>query len=80
MSETKVITGKVRFSYVEVHEPTAIEEGQDKKYRANRFFDIAKPWNPESDFHLCLELDKFDFALQAEIGEDGLVRLSPVKE
>jgi len=29
---TKVITGKVRFSYLHVWEPTAIEEGQDKKY------------------------------------------------
>lgn len=32
MSETKVITSKVRFSYVHVFEPTAIEEGQTKKY------------------------------------------------
>lgn len=29
---TKVVTGKVRFSYLHVWEPTAIEEGQDKKY------------------------------------------------
>lgn len=29
---TKVITGKVRFSYCHVWEPSAIEEGQDKKY------------------------------------------------
>lgn len=32
MSTTKVITGKVRFSYAHVFEPTAIEEGQEKKY------------------------------------------------
>lgn len=34
MSEntTKVITGKVRFSYAHVFEPTAIEEGAKKKY------------------------------------------------
>ena len=32
MSETKVITGKVRFSYCHVHEPHAVKEGQDKKY------------------------------------------------
>ncbi len=32
MSETKVITAKVRFSYAHVFEPTAIEEGKDKKY------------------------------------------------
>jgi hypothetical protein len=29
---TKVITGKVRFSYLHVFEPTAIDEGQEKKY------------------------------------------------
>jgi hypothetical protein len=32
MSSTKVITGKVRFSYVHVFEPTSIEEGGTKKY------------------------------------------------
>lgn len=29
---TKVITGKVRFSYLHVFEPYSMEEGQDKKY------------------------------------------------
>jgi hypothetical protein len=29
---TKVITGKVRFSYAHVFEPAAMAEGQDKKY------------------------------------------------
>lgn len=29
---TKVVTGKVRFSYAHVHQPHAITEGQDKKY------------------------------------------------
>ena len=32
MSETKVITGKVRFSYAHVFEPSAISEDQEKKY------------------------------------------------
>lgn len=32
MSSTKVITGLVRFSYAHVFEPSAIEEGQEKKY------------------------------------------------
>ena len=32
MSETKVITGLVRFSYVHVFEPHAAQEGQDEKY------------------------------------------------
>lgn len=29
---TKIVTGKVRLSYAHLWEPTAIEEGQDKKY------------------------------------------------
>ena len=29
---TKVVTGKVRFSYANVWEPASMEEGQDKKY------------------------------------------------
>jgi hypothetical protein len=32
MAETKVITGKVRFSYAHVFEPTSVQEGGDKKY------------------------------------------------
>lgn len=32
MSDTKVITGKVRFSYANVFNPKAIEEGQKEKY------------------------------------------------
>lgn len=32
MSKTKVITGKVRFSYAHVFEPSAAMEGQEKKY------------------------------------------------
>lgn len=32
---TKVITGKVRFSYLHVFEPWAMEEGQEKKYTAS---------------------------------------------
>ncbi|MEC0340053.1 DUF2815 family protein [Bacillus sonorensis] len=31
-SSTKVITGKVRFSYVHIFQPHAIEEGQEPKY------------------------------------------------
>lgn len=32
MSTTKVITSKVRFSYANVFEPTAMEEGKEKRY------------------------------------------------
>jgi len=30
---------------------------------SQRFFDSKREDSPESDFHLCLELDKFDFAV-----------------
>lgn len=33
--ETKIITGKVRFSYCNVFEPTSIEEGGTKKYNVS---------------------------------------------
>jgi hypothetical protein len=32
---TKVITGRVRFSYLHIWEPSAVEEGQEKKYSAS---------------------------------------------
>lgn len=35
MANIKVVTGLVRFSYVHVYEPTAMEEGQDKKYNVS---------------------------------------------
>jgi hypothetical protein len=37
--ETKVITGKVRFSYAHVHEPKAIQEGQEPKYSVSILID-----------------------------------------
>jgi hypothetical protein len=39
MSETKVITGKVRFSYAHVHEPKAKSEGDDPKYSVSLLID-----------------------------------------
>jgi len=33
---------------------------------AQKFFDAAKDWAPESDFDLCLALDKFNFILKVE--------------
>lgn len=35
MGSIKVITGKVRFSYANVWEPTAVEEGAEKKYNVS---------------------------------------------
>lgn len=46
-----------------------------------RFFDPDKPWSPSTDFDLCLRLNRFDFAVAAEIAEDGLLSLRiPRKE
>lgn len=46
---------------------------------AQRFLDPKLPWNPESDLGYCLALDKFDFALEAQQGNRGNVRLTVVK-
>lgn len=38
-----------------------------KKGHGARFFDPAKQsWSPESDFHLCMQLNRFDFILKVE--------------
>ena len=34
-NSTKVITGKVRFSYANVFEPTAMQDGQTPKYNVS---------------------------------------------
>ncbi len=38
---------------------------------AERFFDPDKPWNPASDFDLCLALNAFDFAICSGVDEQG---------
>lgn len=43
-----------------------------------RFFDDDKPWSPVKDFDLCLEVDRFDFALRAHVKGDGLALLEKV--
>jgi len=35
LKQTKVVTGVVRFSYLHVWEPSAVDEGQDPKYSAS---------------------------------------------
>ena len=38
-----------------------------RKGSGARFFDAAKQsWSPEADFHLCLDLNRFDFILKVE--------------
>lgn len=46
---------------------------------AERFFDPAKPWNPVSDFDLCLALDTFDFVIRSSFDKKGRLFLSKIK-
>lgn len=43
---------------------------------AAKFFDPDQPWAPEEDFHLCLRVDRFPFALRLD--RNPLPRLTPV--
>jgi 2-phosphosulfolactate phosphatase len=45
-----------------------------KKTSGRRFFE-GHEHAPESDFHLCLELNKFDFVLKANKVEAGILKL-----
>jgi 2-phosphosulfolactate phosphatase len=45
---------------------------------AEKFFDDTKKYAPERDFELCMELDRFDFVLQAIPRQDGSVRLKKI--
>jgi len=42
---------------------------------AKKFFDPEADYAPERDFELCTALDRFDFALVAQRGDDGLPTL-----
>ncbi len=46
---------------------------------AEKFFDESKDYAPERDFELCMDLDRFDFVLQATPHADGVVRLEKIK-
>lgn len=43
---------------------------------AAKFFDPDQPWAPEEDFHLCLRVDRFPFALRLD--RSPIPRLTPV--
>jgi 2-phosphosulfolactate phosphatase len=43
-----------------------------------RFFDDSKPWSPKRDFDLCLDVDRFDFAVSAQVGADGNAYLTRI--
>jgi len=59
MSQTKVITGKVRFSYAHVFTPSAANEGADKKYSVSLII-------PKKDQKT---LDKIEKAIEAALEE-----------
>ena len=61
---TKVITGKVRFSYAHVFEPVAMAEGQDVKYQVSLII-------PKSDLKT---LEKIEKAIEAAkvVGKDKI--------
>lgn len=54
--------------------PTMVQ--QIKETDGARFFDPAtESWSPESDFHLCMDLNRFDFILKVEkVGELNYLR------
>lgn len=68
---TKVVTGEVRFSYLHIWEPTAIEEGQDKKYSASLII-------PKSDKATVAKI-KAAIQLAIENGKDKFGGKIPTK-
>jgi hypothetical protein len=63
-SSTKVITGLVRLSYLHIFEPSAIDEGQEKKYSASIII-------PKSD---TVTVNKIKAAIKAAT-EEGKTKL-----
>ncbi|NDV18966.1 2-phosphosulfolactate phosphatase [Pseudodesulfovibrio sp. JC047] len=45
---------------------------------SRKFFDEERLDAPESDFDLCMDLDRFDFVLKAEVVQEGCVRLQRI--
>jgi 2-phosphosulfolactate phosphatase len=45
---------------------------------SQRFFDESMPWSPASDFELCVDVDRFNFAVQAEQIEAGQLSLRSI--
>lgn len=63
IAQTKVITGKVRFSYVHVWEPVAIDDGQKPKYSVSILI-------PKSDKKTIAKIEKAIEAAKQQ-GKDG---------
>lgn len=43
-----------------------------------RFFDPEKPWSPPSDFDLCMDIDRFNFALRVNKDSSGNLNLERI--
>lgn len=76
ISETEEDTLCARYikSLLEGKPMEMTEEIESLKYTSGaKFFDKSQnDVFPEMDFHMCVELDKFDFALRLRKGEDGI--------
>ena len=57
---------------------TTIVETLRKSSYSERFFDPDKPWCPSSDFDLCLDINRFSFALRSIRDETGNLNLEKV--
>lgn len=56
----------------------SIVESLRKSPFSERFFDPDKPWCPSSDFDLCLDVNRFSFALRSTRDETGNLKLEKV--
>ena len=56
----------------------SIVETLRKSPFSQRFFDPDKPWCPSSDFDLCLDVNRFSFALRSVRDETGNLNLEKV--
>lgn len=45
---------------------------------SKRFFDPLQPWSPESDFDLCLDINRFDFIIAAVKSRRGFLELCKI--
>jgi 2-phosphosulfolactate phosphatase len=55
-----------------------IRQRIDAAETSKRFFDENRPESPLEDYHLCLELDRFDLVLVREDPGEGVCRLKPL--
>ena len=57
----------------------AIKTDLRSSHTGRKFFDPTVTWALEGDFDLCLALDRFDFVLQTQPYQDGLLSLHKIE-